>query len=120
MSKKLRQEVYDKFNGHCSYCGKEISLKEMQVDHMIPKRIGYIADDVDSIENLTPSCRRCNHYKRARTVEGFRQLMITLHDRIAADYITKVAIDYGIATIKPFDGVFYFEKRCRDEAREEG
>lgn len=26
-------------------------------------------------------------------------------------YIVKVAVDYGIIELKPFDGVFYFEKR---------
>lgn len=28
-NKKLRQEIYDKYNGHCAYCGCEIELKDM-------------------------------------------------------------------------------------------
>ena len=36
ISKKMREAVYDKYNGHCAYCGKKIEYKEMQVDHLIP------------------------------------------------------------------------------------
>ena len=35
--------------------------------------------------------------------------MMTLHERIENDYISKVAKDYGIITIRPFSGKFYFE-----------
>lgn len=37
MNKKQRLEIYDKYNGHCGYCGRSIEYKDMQVDHMIPK-----------------------------------------------------------------------------------
>ena len=30
--KKIRQQVYDKCGGHCAYCGKEITYKDMQVE----------------------------------------------------------------------------------------
>ena len=36
--------------------------------------------------------------------------MKTLHERLEAIYILKVAVDFGMATIQPFDGLFYFEK----------
>lgn len=29
-----RMKVWQKYNGHCAYCGCEITLEEMQVDHM--------------------------------------------------------------------------------------
>lgn len=107
MNKKLRQKVYEKFEGRCAYCGKEIEYKVMQVDHYFPK-CSHVAD-VNSFENLMPSCRRCNHYKRAEPPEFFRAQMKTLHERLMKIYIVKVAVDYGIIEIKPFDGVFYFE-----------
>lgn len=106
MKKELRIEVYNKYNGHCAYCGKELEYRDMQVDHIFPQHYG----GSDDIQNLNPSCRRCNHYKRANRLEPFRELLLTLHERIAKDYITKVGIDYGIVTLKPFDGKFYFEK----------
>jgi 5-methylcytosine-specific restriction endonuclease McrA len=115
-----RQKVYQKFNNCCGYCGRSLSsIKEMQVDHMHPKWMtqnGRYRDksgalhEIDNFENLMPSCRRCNHYKRGDNVEGFRKKMITLHERIEKQYINKVAIDFGIVTINPFDGIFHFEK----------
>ncbi len=117
--KKIREAVHLKYNGHCAYCGKDIAYKEMQVDHAFPlhyadyykKNFGV---DCHDIANLEPACRSCNHYKREMTVKEFRKLMSTLHHRIQKQYIDKVAIDYGIITLKPFDGKFYFEKHNRE------
>ncbi len=117
ISKKIRQEVYDKLGGKCGYCGRSITYKEMQVDHMIPKAsYGYYSEKLnlpqcrDNINNLMPSCRSCNHYKRADTIAAFRHTMLTLHKRLEKIYIYKVALNYGVVDVKPFDGQFYFEK----------
>lgn len=115
MKPAMRKMVYAKYDGHCAYCGREITFKEMQVDHYWPQWNGMFAYklggfDVNSINNLMPSCRRRNHYKRASLPEDFRAMMKTLHERIRKIYIAKVAEDYGIIVIQPFDGVFYFEK----------
>ncbi len=111
---ELRQKVWLKYNKHCAYCGREIEYRNMQVDHLVPIAYAPFPNDknskVYSFDNLMPSCRRCNHYKRALNLERFRLLMKTLHERISSQYITKVAIDYGIVNIKPFNGKFYFEK----------
>ena len=41
-----------------------------------------------------------------------------LHERLEAIYILKVAVDFGMATIKPFDGSFYFERQAAKHAAE--
>lgn len=112
-----REEIHKKYSGHCSYCGKELTLKEMQVDHMLPKwRLSEkratleLYEEIYSETNLMPACRRCNHYKRGDDLEGFRAKMKTLHERVCSHYIGKVALDYGIVKVEPFDGTFYFEK----------
>ena len=33
VTKAMRQQVYEKYGGHCAYCGRQIEYKEMQVDH---------------------------------------------------------------------------------------
>ena len=102
-----RQKVYEKYNGHCAYCGKAISIKEMQVDHVLSKRNG----GADVIDNLNPSCRLCNHYKRAADIGTFRNdLLGGLLDRLMKIYIFRVALDYGMITINGWDKKFYFEK----------
>lgn len=115
MKKELRMKVWDRYNKHCAYCGKELEYKDMQVDHYMPKHAfgknGIIAGrHINDDENLMPSCRRCNHYKRGDWPEQFRKKMTTLHERILKQYINKVALDYGIITVKPFSGEFYFEQ----------
>lgn len=113
MKKEIRQQVHNKFNGHCAYCGKEISIKEMQVDHIEPLRNwdkSKTKEELNSLKNFNPSCRRCNHYKRADSLETFRTMLKTLHERTQDIYINKVAEDYGIIEVKPWDGIFYFER----------
>lgn len=38
ISKKTRLAVYEKYDGHCAYCGREIRYEDMQVDHFKPQR----------------------------------------------------------------------------------
>ena len=39
LTKREREEVLKKYDGHCAYCGAEITLKQMQVDHLIPMEL---------------------------------------------------------------------------------
>lgn len=66
-----RQRVYIKFGGHCAYCGCDITIKDMQADHVVPLHLG----GADNISNLYPACRACNHYKSTFTVEKFREIV---------------------------------------------
>ena len=121
--KTLREKIYNKFDGHCAYCGKAIEYNQMQVDHYYPqcKSRFYLRRfkiDVHAETNLMPTCRGCNHYKRARTPNQFRDLMKSLHERLENIYILKVAVSFGMATIKPFDGLFYFERFQRATVNE--
>lgn len=110
LSKAERQEVYRKCNGHCSYCGIEIDYKDMQVDHVTPIRIG----GDDSIKNMLPACRSCNHYKATLDVEGFRKYLSEIHKRLMRDNIPyQVAERFGIVEHKTNDVLFYFEKLDR-------
>ena len=111
-----RQKVYEKYNGHCAYCGKAIAIKDMQVDHILSKRNGGTND----IANLNPSCRLCNHYKRAADTEAFRNdLLGGLIKRLMKIYIFRVALDYGMITINGWDKKFYFEKQTTKVANNE-
>lgn len=121
MTKAKRLQVYNKYGGHCAYCGKAIAFKDMQVDHIIPQRQlwGIDRQHIDQIENLNPACRRCNHYKRAHSLEMYRDLIRKLHTKIRDIYLYKVAEDYGIIKIEPWDGKFYFEREVTNEESRE-
>ena len=107
MKKELRMKVFNKLNNHCAYCGKIIKYDEMEIDHLFPKSQG----GTNEVENLLPACRRCNFYKSDLVVEKFRNAIRTINGRLKKIYIFKVALDFGIIEIKPFNGVFYFEKK---------
>ncbi len=133
-----RQKVFYKYNGHCAYCGCEITILEMNIDHIFPKRNAhYLQSDVmkdskglkinniNDFENLNPSCKECNHYKRQWELSQFRcWLLGGLHVRLKKlpknpkvkksitrkNYLLKIANKYGITPERPFERKFYFEK----------
>lgn len=110
--KRIRQQVYDKFHGHCAYCGCELEYKDMQVDHVESVYWAEIhGRENNSIENYMPSCRMCNYYKGTGTLEMFRERlgdMLMRNVRLPFDY--RLALKYGLVVenVKPI--VFYFEK----------
>lgn len=112
LNKKERMLIYEKCNGHCAYCGCDLKFSEMQVDHIMPLR----RNGADSIENMLPACRKCNHYKSTYTLEEFRELLDTLHGRMLqrnANYNTLVR--FGIVSISTSPIQFYFEKIMRKD-----
>lgn len=127
MTAHERIAVWHKYQEHCAYCGKPIKYNEMQVDHKHPRHLKYwclhpvmkekynLPDNINDFENLMPTCRRCNHYKRGELLETFRESIKTLYKRLQEIYINKVAIDYKIIELNTWDGVFYFE--CHKEQR---
>lgn len=113
ISKKLREQVYQKSNGHCAYCGCELEIKDMQVDHVLSvARAKWIKDELDlnNIDNLMPSCRSCNYYKDTCSIETFRKNLSTLMERVRKQYIFRLAEKYGMVQEMNWDGKFYFEK----------
>jgi len=124
LGKKIRQAVHRKCGGHCAYCGRQITLREMQVDHAKPqgsmKQIGWTTDnrpiyeDIHHIDNLMPSCRYCNNYKGGNDIEGLRHFIKNLassHQLMFASHSKGMVLQgLGIITVHPWDGRFYFEK----------
>lgn len=127
MKKEDRIKVWEKYGHHCAYCGKEIKLEDMQVDHFVPKnRGGYprwsdkegkyvVSHGNDSMENYMPSCRACNFRKRDMSIEQFREAIKEQAEgllRGAAKFQVIMSIAYGLLT-PSFDKpiVFYFEEQ---------
>ena len=112
ISKKTREAVWNKYNGRCAYCGREIAYKDMQVDHFRPLRAWDTEDaGTDDISNLMPACRMCNHYKRANTLETFRRYIAEIPKKLRNDYIYKVGVVYGNVIENEKSIKFYFEEQ---------
>lgn len=89
---ELRRRLFKKTDGHCYYCGVELSLIPgdvkpfMIAEHFIAKANG----GSDRVANIVPACSKCNKLKGKYTIEQFRALLF--HDLFT-------------------DGLFYFEKQ---------
>lgn len=119
MKASIRQQVHEKCNGRCGYCGTHIELKQMQVDHIQAKwhtvseedakRDGIIKGS-DDFENLMPSCRRCNKWKATFTIEQFRNEIQLQTQRLIRDSAGfRIAKDFGIIQTESKPVIFYFE-----------
>jgi len=128
MKQKInRQEIYNKYDGRCAYCGESIELKDMQVDHIIPKQffVWHIKnkfkiplfllhlkeEDVNHIDNLFPTCRVCNKWESAHHLELFRSELSEQVKRLN-DYSSnyRIAKRYGLVMEVFTPIIFYYEK----------
>jgi len=123
MKKKLRTKLWNKYDCRCAYCGKVINYQDMQIDHKFPKAKSHYLQsdammlgtgseglkDINDIENLMPSCRRCNYHKGTFTVEEYREQLILKIDRVKDSNVLLLE-QYGIITFNRKPVVFYFEK----------
>lgn len=124
LNKKQREAIYAKYNGHCSYCGKEIAYKDMQVDHQIPQRRATARagrgrlpiEKIENFDNYFPSCRRCNLHKRSVSLETYRRYVEEIPQKLLATFIYKAGLDYKLIEVKPRKIKFYFEMTEEERA----
>lgn len=123
--KQVRRLVYEKYAGHCAYCGKEIKYEEMQVDHAVAFAQSWYGTEkerqeaeqmvtdgsIDDIKNLMPACRPCNFYKGGGGIESLRRkIMGELEHTCRDTFQARLAMQYGMLTYNVWDGKFYFER----------
>lgn len=115
-TKSERAAVYEKYDRRCAYCGKQMPISEMQVDHLIPIRRGGTND----MDNLMPSCRSCNHFKDVFTIESFRKAVGSWCAVLMRDSVTyRNAVRFGQVLPTPRPVVFWFERQQEMEAQDE-
>ena len=105
LSKDMRREVYEMYGGHCAYCGREIDIKEMQVDHVQSVYLG----GKDERSNYRPACRSCNFYKSTMSVDGLREQLGLIAGRLEKLFIFRLALAYGLIQLTGRPVKFYFE-----------
>ena len=66
-NKDLREFIFSKTKGRCSYCG----AKAEEIDHIVSRAKG----GSNSTFNLTPACRSCNEKKSNLSLKKFGKLM---------------------------------------------
>ena len=110
-TKKQREKIHSKYGGNCAYCGCEITVKEMQIDHIIPKRRFKEGDkSVDDEVNLNPACGVCNNWKTGNGLETFRNELSEQINRLNSYSSNfRIAKRYGLVQEIQKPIVFYFE-----------
>lgn len=107
-TKEQRKLVYQMYDGRCAYCGCELELKDMQVDHF---NSVYAYDGKDELENYMPSCRQCNFYKSTGTIEQFRQnLKETMLKGLKKTFQYRLLVKYDLIQENDKEIKFYFEE----------
>lgn len=106
LSKDMRTRVYEMYGGHCAYCGREIDIKEMQVDHV---QAVYLSGK-DELENYRPACRSCNFYKSTMSVEGLREQLGLIVGRLEKLLTFRLALAHGLIRLTGRPVKFYFEE----------
>ena len=119
MNKELRLRVYNKYKGHCAYCGCKLEYKDMQVDHIKPlargqtptlrKMMGIEIGD-DSFKNLNPACRACNFRKGMLTIEEFRQAILGGLKVLERNFTYRLMHKYHLIEFGKSKVKFYFER----------
>lgn len=112
IAQKIRKQVYQKYNGHCAYCGCKLEYKDMQVDHVISV---YGKDGSNDLDNLMPTCRMCNFYKSTFSLEEFRKQLETMHERLRKPFIYRLALKYGLIEEHKKKIEFFFEREQENE-----
>ena len=106
LSKDMRRKVYEMYGGHCAYCGREIDIKEMQVDHVQSVFLG----GEDELSNYHPACRQCNFYKSTMSTEGLREQLALIPGRLEKLLTFRLALAHGLVRIMGKPIKFYFEE----------
>ena len=108
MKKADRLKIYNKFDGHCAYCGRPIKYKAMQVDHILAVMRGGKSIE----ENFYPSCRSCNATKATYTIEEFRERLVGDIYRLRRDSSKfRILERFGLVTATEDPLIFYFERQ---------
>lgn len=107
VSKTVRAQIYNKFNGHCAYCGRKLKKEEMTVDHIKPLNAGGTYE----LTNLNPACRCCNNYKSSMSLKKFRKYITKINETMARDSnVYAMALSYGMIVPQEKKVIkFYYE-----------
>ncbi len=108
-----RELILNKYDGRCAYCGCELNLKTMQVDHISCQFESKLTkDELHHIDNLNPACNMCNYYKQDFSIEQFREQFSFLITRLKKVFIFRLCIKYNLIQFKENNEIkFYYETK---------
>lgn len=122
LTKKQREELKQKYDGHCAYCG-ELLGSRWHADHFQAVRrnwkyikgVKYYTDlehpEHEHIDNYMPACISCNLDKNSLDIEDWRQMIANKVACLNRDSTTyQKAKRYGLVVEINAEVIFHFEK----------
>ena len=109
--KAMRKLVYDKYGGHCAYCGVLIPPGESVMDRYYPNK-------GDGYENLMPCCHACYRIKGGKTPREFQDYIEARRAKAQKGEDYRYAKKFGLI-VDSMRLVFYYlrpEGRAQFEA----
>src|SRR6202008_5027546 len=109
----IREKVISKYDFKCAYCGCDITIKTLHIDHINPLMRGsrLPVGNKNNIENFNPSCAPCNISKSTMDIETWRNELQLKINRIERDSATFRNLKrFGLVEIIKHNVEFYFEK----------
>ena len=100
-----KREIYNKYNGHCAYCGKKLNFDDMTLDHIHPQSKG----GKSNINNIYPCCHLCNNQKGNKSIEEFRQYLTDIDSYLDDIIQYRIALRYNKVKVNSSKVKFYFE-----------
>jgi len=112
IKKVTRLKVLSKYGSRCAYCGDNISINTLQVDHIEPKNrhLKPHLRGTDELFNLNPSCKSCNSSKSTWSIEEFRDRIlykIEIQRRDNANF--RLRDRFKLIKVSSSPVIFYFE-----------
>ncbi|MCR9529262.1 HNH endonuclease [Vibrio alginolyticus] len=123
---KKRKIIWDKTGGKCFYCGSALPEKGWHADHFHPivrdivinsKGDGYTTGngcsypELDTIDNLVPSCAPCNNFKHSYSIDGYRMIIAEQFKNTLKNSTGLRQLDrLGLIDLVEKPVEFYFEK----------
>ena len=78
---KEKLYIYYRENKKCFYCSKNLSFKQMSIDHFYPLSKGGTND----IFNIVCSCKKCNREKENTVLKNSNQIVLELFIKAVKD-----------------------------------
>jgi hypothetical protein len=79
----LRRAIYNAFDGKCFYTGRDVSFKDMEIDHILPKSKG----GTNCISNYVLSCNYINNKKKANIYESLIKVSTEVVDSMFSENV---------------------------------
>lgn len=81
VKKSHKMYIYKRDGGKCYYCGKELSVRQISLDHYLPRS----SSGTDDIFNIVLSCKKCNREKTDSVPNNYQEVLIKLFKKAVVD-----------------------------------